>query len=746
MAACVRSARAREEWQLPLAWQPRSLAAPSSSPQPPSRLCAAAEHQTLPAFCLPTPATAPASPPRRCFPQYGQLWVEPLHEGDGLLPQAGEAVSVHYSTLLAASGSCIDTSRCQRERTPMRVVIGAHDVVPGLEAGLQTLSLGAVARIHCPASLGYGELGGGHAVPPNADLVFEVEVVEMSARRVERPRTTRELRALFQERALKPIARLPPHSMRVVPRPREKSERRARNAVWLVVLQSRPSDLSPHSSSHHSLDLLPPHHGQMYTPTPLFPTSIALEPSSPAEHHTPPLLAPASRSPCAPLLSHDTGSDDDATAAAEHAPLVAEMAWVRRLRPAAPLPTAETSTFFALVERVGPRAFEAALRSRDAAALLPRTLPIRRVPHGSGWSSKYPSECVVLTGERRDWPGFRWGWSFWEGRCGDDIVVSKQRAPIFDSDECGDTVCAESSLREYIRYARAAHATPSAPTRMPLLYMNGWEVFKDHPELWTPDFDKIPGTIENQTAVEYRSIMAKLGQSTASEDVLPHVRTYCKLFVGAAGVVTRMHQDNHWAHAWLSQVRGRKLYVVCSPKDSSKMRAAGKSADEGGTTREARFDPLDPQQLGERLDAGLQVYATILEPGETIVAPNGWWHYAVSLTPTITLMCNFWDQANVKGLHRMLLKDLKPQPCVEKLANRRVYSVAHRPYVYIREGPSRTQRALGVAAYGTRVEVDQECAGWLHICSSSAADGVQGWVMLDGASTGLGRLLDPCIS
>lgn len=157
------------------------------------------------------------------------------------------------------------------------------------------------------------------------------------------------------------------------------------------------------------------------------------------------------------------------------------------------------------------------------------------------------------------------------------------------------------------------------------------------------------------------------------------------------------------------------------------MRAAGKSADEGGTTREARFDPLNPQQLGERLDAGLQVYATILEPGETIVAPNGWWHYAVSLTPTITLMCNFWDQArrvvrvaaplvhpsptpgrvlnliaprcvchqaNVKGLHRMLLKDLKAQPCVEKLANRRVYSVAHRPYVYIREGPSRTQRGV----------------------------------------------------
>lgn len=122
-----------------------------------------------------------------------------------------------------------------------------------------------------------------------------------------------------------------------------------------------------------------------------------------------------------------------------------------------------------------------------------------------------------------------------------------------------------------------------------------------------------------------------------------------------------MHQDNHRAHAWLSQVRGRKLYVLCSPQDSAKMRSCGRSADEGGTTRQARFDPLDAAQLRERLDAGLDVYATVLQPGETIVAPQGWWHYAVSLTPTITLMCNFWDSNNVSGLRQMAFKNLRPQ-------------------------------------------------------------------------------------
>lgn len=110
------------------------------------------------------------------------------------------------------------------------------------------------------------------------------------------------------------------------------------------------------------------------------------------------------------------------------------------------------------------------------------------------------------------------------------------------------------------------------------------------------------------------------------------------------------------------QVRGRKLYVLCAPKDHALVAPAGKSADEGGSTRQARFDPLDAGHRAELEARGLTTYATVLQPGETIVAPDSWWHYAVSLTPSITLMCNFWDRRNRAGFRTMFVKGMKPMP------------------------------------------------------------------------------------
>jgi hypothetical protein len=61
----------------------------------------------------------------------------------------------------------------------MRVQLGAGAVVAGFERGLMELSLGAFARIHCPARLGYGAAGGGCcAVPAGSDLVFGVELLQ----------------------------------------------------------------------------------------------------------------------------------------------------------------------------------------------------------------------------------------------------------------------------------------------------------------------------------------------------------------------------------------------------------------------------------------------------------------------------------------------------------------------------------------------------------------------------------------
>ena len=133
----------------------------------------------------------------------------------------------------------------------------------------------------------------------------------------------------------------------------------------------------------------------------------------------------------------------------------------------------------------------------------------------------------------------------------------------------------------------------------------------------------------------------------------------------------------------------------------------GLSADEGGTTREADFDPLDPVDRAARERAGLRVYATVLQPGETIVAPDCWWHYAVSLTPTITIMDNFWDAKNYAGLRELIRGSATPVPPDEPLAPTPVSFTAAgqgvagtAAFVIIRAQPSADAPVLGVLRAG----------------------------------------------
>ena len=209
-----------------------------------------------------------------------------------------------------------------------------------------------------------------------------------------------------------------------------------------------------------------------------------------------------------------------------------------------------------------------------------------------------------------------------------------------------------------------------------------------------------------------------------------YVRQFCKLFLSPRGAVTRMHQDNHHAHAWLSQVRGRKLYVLCAPHDYALIAPLGRSADDGGTTREGRFDPLDPAQRAERMAAGLKVYATVLQPGETIVCPDSWWHYAVSLSPSVTLMCNFWDAKNKLGLREMVMKGCKPAAPERPLAGgpRRMQPTSRAEAVVLRNRPSEEEtEVVGVLRPGEAAAFDTECAGWVRTAHPVGGGGGLGW-------------------
>ena len=102
------------------------------------------------------------------------LLKEDLVVGTGATAEAGQDVVVHYVGRLA-DGTQFDSSRARRD--PLDFALGAGDVIKGLDEGLPGMKVGGKRRLVVPPHLGYGEHGSGDAVPPNATLVFDVELL-----------------------------------------------------------------------------------------------------------------------------------------------------------------------------------------------------------------------------------------------------------------------------------------------------------------------------------------------------------------------------------------------------------------------------------------------------------------------------------------------------------------------------------------------------------------------------------------
>ena len=101
------------------------------------------------------------------------LTIEDLVVGDGAEAKAGQRVTVHYTGWLT-DGKKFDSSKDRGDTFSFS--LGRGEVIRGWDEGVAGMKVGGKRKLTIPPDLGYGKRGAGNVIPPNATLVFEVEL------------------------------------------------------------------------------------------------------------------------------------------------------------------------------------------------------------------------------------------------------------------------------------------------------------------------------------------------------------------------------------------------------------------------------------------------------------------------------------------------------------------------------------------------------------------------------------------
>lgn len=133
-----------------------------------------------PQTTTPTEQPAPETPAPDASTETSEvteLKIEDLQVGTGAEAKQGDTVTVHYTGWLT-DGTKFDSSLDSGQ--PFTFRLGAGEVIPGWDQGVEGMKVGGKRKLTIPPQLGYGAQGAGGVIPPNATLVFDVELLSVN--------------------------------------------------------------------------------------------------------------------------------------------------------------------------------------------------------------------------------------------------------------------------------------------------------------------------------------------------------------------------------------------------------------------------------------------------------------------------------------------------------------------------------------------------------------------------------------
>ncbi|KAG7667968.1 hypothetical protein Ndes2526B_g01617 [Nannochloris sp. 'desiccata'] len=282
---------------------------------------------------------------------------------------------------------------------------------------------------------------------------------------------------------------------------------------------------------------------------------------------------------------------------------------------------------------------------------------------------------VIISEAATTWPAFS-TWtieSLRQKSSSSSISVRvNNRAPARHADMLpgggGQQQSLQISLKEYLNYMNhmpdSLDKIDDVENYSTPFYLNGWRAFADIPLLSQdcpalPEFStSIDDTLALLAALDAQLFKSLQAPASSTED---SIAGWChqvndnlrKLFICPPGCSTRLHYDAGSAHGWLAQIKGRKLFILYPPSDTQNLYPLDTEIE----TVQSPIDPLRPDTDRWPNIKNAHPVACILQPGEAVVIPQGWWHYAVALDKSITLQRNFYHAgSNAAGLVQMVLK------------------------------------------------------------------------------------------